>query len=65
MAKPVSEISELTSVLKDVLVVQLLQAGIGVVEIRQIVAGDNNRISRISKHFAAARRKALQDVRAK
>jgi hypothetical protein len=49
---------EIRELLRDMFIAQLGTAGLGYDAIREIVGCDRNRIARIIKHIAAARRSA-------
>jgi hypothetical protein len=52
--------SELTELVRDLIIVQLAAAGLGQKAIREIVGCDVNRVSRIYKHVRAARSAASE-----
>jgi hypothetical protein len=49
---------DLAPILTNILITQLAMGGVPNQTIRQIVGGDVNRVSRITKHIKAARRDA-------
>jgi hypothetical protein len=49
---------EVACILTNILITQLAMGGVPNQTIREIVGGDVNRISRITKHIKAARRNA-------